>query len=62
MAKEFKCNECQISLGEMTKGKIKKDAIFYCGRCNYQLLLNKNDNKINPILDMFGDLFKGVKK
>ena len=48
--KEFKCSECKVPLGEMTKGKIKKDAVMYCGKCNYQLLLNKNGDKTNDFL------------
>lgn len=40
--KELNCNECGAALGEMTKGRIKKDAVLLCGKCNYERLLCKN--------------------
>ena len=65
MSKEIFCNECNEKIGELSKGStIKKDAIFFCGKCNYQRLLEKNDstkNIENPFGDIFNDIFNGKK-
>lgn len=63
MSKEIFCNECNEKIGELSKGSmIKKDVVFFCGKCNYQRLLEKNDstkNIENPFGDIFNDIFNG---
>jgi len=65
MSKEIFCNECNKKIGELSKGSmIKKDVVFFCGECNYQRLLRKNDpakNTENPFNDIFNDIFNGKK-
>ena len=43
MAKKLKCARCGVDLGEMTKGKIRRDAVMYCGKCNREYVKVSND-------------------
>ena len=62
--KEFKCHKCNCYLGEMTQGKIKKDAIILCTECMNKYEAYKgvadvaNINKASTP-DM-PDFFKGI--
>lgn len=33
----FYCKKCGAYLGEMTKGRLKKDSVLYCTTCQKQL-------------------------
>ena len=54
----MKCKECGITLDKEYIAAMKKagtDNIEYCGKCNYQRMLNKQlpDNPLKHIFDRF---------
>jgi len=67
--KEFKCKRCGKYLGEMSKGKLHKDAIILCNKCKdfyetCESLSKYNKGMKEPkgasnydINNMFGDIF-----
>lgn len=67
--KEFRCNKCNCYLGEMTQGKIKKDAIILCTECmdKYEAykgmadianIANMNKSTTPDMPDFFKEMFK----
>jgi len=59
--KEFKCHRCKKALGEMTKGKIHKEAVVLCDGCikfyeQCDSLMQINCNK-NSMPDFINDIF-----
>lgn len=61
--KEFKCVNCNIIVGEMSKGKIKKDAKFLCNFCYDKLTKLKVSDDFGSLnsnrpMDILKDLFK----
>ena len=59
--KEFKCKNCEVYLGEMVEGKIKRDAIVLCNSCfnKYKAIVDLENFKKStnsPYRD-FGDIF-----
>jgi len=68
--KELKCSRCSFYLGEMEKGKLKKDASILCKSCMDALLLCESlstySKGTKPNMDMpdfFKDIFnKGAPK
>jgi hypothetical protein len=64
--KKLNCNKCLCFLGEMEKGKIKKDAVILCSNCmeaykSFESLANFDKNTSSKNVDMpefFKDLFK----
>lgn len=66
MAKEFRCKKCNRYLGEMSKGKLKKDAIVLCTECmkKIEILENLQNFKDSTAhsrgTEGLGDLFKGA--
>jgi len=61
MPKKLICDRCKKEVGEIQKGKLKKDAVIICGECNYRLLTIENakgkDNS-SPF-DFLRDICKG---
>jgi len=58
MPKKLICSQCKTEVGEINKGKIKKDAVLLCGACNYKLLLLLQEKKNDP-LSILNDILKG---
>ena len=67
--KELKCNKCNVYLGEMEKGKLKKGSIILCTECydiykTYESLVNlkhgdgNGDSKPIDMPDFMKGLFK----
>lgn len=57
MSKYIKCEQCNVSLGEIKEGsKLRKDVVYLCRIC-----YNKSGKKTqkNDMPDFFADLFKG---
>jgi len=67
MPREFKCGRCHKYLGEMTKGKIKNNAVILCDKCIgfYKqcdsLLQLKNNTSSNSGMDV-PDFLEGLFK
>jgi len=67
--KNFKCSRCGKYLGEMSKGKLHKNAIILCDRCNKFYETCESLSKYNKgvkepkginnsgINNIFGDIF-----
>lgn len=64
--KELRCNKCNCYLGEMTQGKIKKDAIILCTECmnKYEAYKGVADvaNMDKPSTPDMPDFFKEMFK
>ena len=65
--KEFRCKKCDVYLGEMINGKIKKDAIILCYECmgvykTYESLANLKHGDSKPEMPEFlNNLFRDKK-
>jgi len=67
---QLQCKKCGISLGEITKGKLKKGTILFCEKCssadgykeageafsklNPESNNKSSDNSMDYLKDMFG--------
>jgi hypothetical protein len=67
--KTLKCHKCETYLGEIERGKVKKDCIFICKACLafYETCdsLNKYNKSTQPDtggLEFLKDLLSGNKK
>jgi len=61
--KKLNCNRCGDNIGEMSKGKIKKDAVIICGKCNYALLvLEREEKQSMNIKNPFPDIINSFSK
>ena len=66
--KEFRCKKCNVFLGEMTQGKLKKDTVLLCSGCydSYKTIESLNDyekgtkGKPNFGTDDFGKMFNDI--
>ena len=69
--KEFRCHICKCYLGEMTRGKIKKEAVILCTECIDKYKAYKGVADIANVANMNGakgtpndmpDFFKEIFK
>ncbi len=63
-SKIFRCSQCGVFLGEMEKGRIKKDAVCLCATCETSRKLMAASKKATggPLDDLFngeGGIFGG---
>jgi len=54
--KILKCYRCGKEVGEIRKGRIRRDTIILCGTCHKKLLLTNGKNR-EPF-DFFSELMK----
>jgi len=50
--KKIYCKKCGIHLGDIEKGKLRKDIVYLCPKC-WNVIYQDN-----PILDNFSKIFK----
>ena len=64
MSKELKCALCSLDLGEMEKGKLRRNSVLLCGACWERLTYLGNTNKDTPdfLKNLFGMFDKGGSK
>jgi len=43
--KTLKCHRCGKEVGEIRKGRIRRNAVIFCGTCHKKLLLTNDNNK-----------------
>jgi hypothetical protein len=61
----LKCKCCSKPLGEISKGKLKKNTVVICKECYDIIEIKETANKLNNINsnnsfpDIFKDIFKG---
>lgn len=58
MAKQFYCAHCGEYLGEMSKGKLKKDVALLCKTCETSRKLMAASKEAKPS-SLFGNMFGG---